>query len=74
MYTYLEGVVDLDVGVGETDGSAVVGHNVGDLVLAEGLLGDLAEFEAGLVSVDSVWHESSLDVLEDSEVLVGLLD
>ena len=58
----------------ESDGSGVVGDNVRDLVLSDELLGDLAKFEAGLVSVDSVWHESSLDVLEDSEVLVGLLD
>jgi len=38
----LHGVVDLDVGVGETDGPAVVGDDVGDLVLANALLAHLA--------------------------------
>jgi len=38
----LDGVVDLDVGVGETDGPAVVGDDVGDLVLANALLAHLA--------------------------------
>lgn len=74
VYTYLEGVVDLDVGVGETDGSAVVGHNVGDLVLAEGLLGDLAELEACLVDIDGVGLEATFDVVENAEVLTGLGD
>lgn len=74
MYTYLEAVVDLDVGVGEADGSAVVGHNVGDLVLADGLLGDLAELEAGLGGVDGVGLEAALDVVENAEVLAGLGD
>jgi len=38
----LHGVVDFDVGVGETDGPAVVGDDVGDLVLANALLAHLA--------------------------------
>ena len=74
MYTYFEGVVDLDVGVGETDSSTVVGHNVGDLVLAEGLLGDLAELEACLVDVDGVGLEATFDVVENAEVLASLGD
>lgn len=70
----LDGVVDLDVWVRESDGSTVVGDDVWNLRLADLLLGDLAEFEFSFLGVHSVWLEFSLDVIEDSEVLVGLLD
>lgn len=72
--TYLDAVVDLDVGVGETDGSAVVCHNIWDLVLAKCLLGDLAELEAGLGGVDGVGLEATFDVVENAEVLASLGD
>lgn len=58
----------------ESDGSTVVGDDVWNLRLADLLLGDLAEFEFSFLGVHSVWLEFSLDVIEDSEVLVGLLD
>ena len=74
LQTYLDGVVDLDVWVRESDGSSVVGDDVRNLSLADLLLGDLAELEFSLLGVNSVWLESSLDVIEDSEVLVGLLN
>jgi len=60
--------------VGEADGSAVVGYNVGDLVLAEGLFGYLAELESSLVDVNGVGLEATFDVVEDAEVLTGLGD
>ena len=68
----LDGVVDLDVGVGETDGSAVVGHNVGDLVLADLLLGNFAELEGGLLDVNGVGLEATLDVVEHAESFASL--
>jgi len=67
----LDGVVLLDVGVGETDGTAVVGHNVWDLVLAEDLLGNLKELELGLSGVNGVGDEATLGVVEHAEVLGG---
>jgi hypothetical protein len=70
----LHGVSLLDVGMGVSDGSAIVGHDVRNLVLADSLLDDLAELEAGFFGVNSVWLESTLGVEKDSEVLVGLLD
>jgi hypothetical protein len=70
----LDGVVDLDIWMRESDGSTVVGDDVWNLRLADLLLGDLAEFEFSLLGVHSVWLESSLNVIEDSEMLVGLLD
>jgi len=70
----LDGVVDLDIWMRESDGSTVVGDDVWNLRLADLLLSDLAEFEFSLLGVHSVWLESSLNVIEDSEMLVGLLD
>lgn len=58
----------------ETDGSAVVGDNVWNLVLAKNLSLDLAEFEAGLFRINAMRLEASLDVVKNAEVLVGLLD
>ena len=58
----------------ESDGSSVVGNDVWNLGFADLLLSDLAELEGGFFSINSVWLESSLDVDEDSEVLVGLFD
>ena len=72
--TYLHSVVSLDVWVWEADGSSVVGHNVWDFVLAELFLGNFAELELSLRCVNANWLESSLDVVEDTEVLVSLWD
>lgn len=58
----------------ETDGSAVVGNNIWNLVLSEDLSLDLAEFEAGLLCFDTVRLEASLDVVKNTEVLASLLD
>jgi len=60
--------------VRESDGSAVVGDDVGDLVFAHGLPLDGGELERGLLSVDLVSLVATLGVVEDSEVLTGLLN
>lgn len=60
--------------MGVADGSSVVGNNVGNLVLTHGLLHDLAELEGGFLVVNSVGHEASLDVVENTEVLASLDD
>merc|ERR1712166_63407 len=70
----LDGVVLLNVGVGETDGTAVVGNNIWDLVLAENLSGDFAELEGSLLGVDGVGLEAALNVVENAEVLASLVD
>jgi len=67
-------VVLLDVWMGEADGSAVVGDNIGNLVLAKDLSLDLAEFECGLFSINAVRLEASLNVEKNAEELASLLD
>ena len=57
-----------------SDGSAVVGDNVGNLVLAHGPALDGAELECCLLGVDLVSLEATFSVVEDSEVLSGLLN
>lgn len=70
----LHSVVLLDVWVWVADGSSVVGHNVWDFVLSELLLLNLKELEVCFSGVDFNWLEASLDVIKDTEVLVGLWD
>lgn len=70
--TYLDSVVLLDVRVWEADGSAVVGNNVWDLVLAENLSLDSAKLELSLLLINLVGLETTLDVVKDAEVLTGL--
>lgn len=56
------------------DSSAVVRHDVRNLVRADGLVDDLAQLEASLLLVDGVGHVLALDVPEHSEVLASSLD
>lgn len=70
----LEGITDLDFRVGESDGSGVVGNDVGDLVGTNSLSGDLQEFVLSFFLVEGLEDESTLGVVEDSEGLVGLFD
>lgn len=58
--------------MGEADGSAIMSHDVGNLVLAEGLALNLAKFEVCLFLIDTNRHEAALDVIEHAEVLTSL--
>jgi hypothetical protein len=60
--------------VGETDSPAIVSNDIRDLVLANRLLGHLAEFEAGFFVSDAVGLEASLNIVQDAVVLAGLPD
>jgi len=70
----LDSVVDFDSWVRVSDGSAVVGDDVWDTLGTELVTTDLAELEVGLLRGDSVDGESTLDVVEESEVLAGSLN
>ena len=60
--------------MGETDGSAVVGNNVRDLVGTNALSLDSAKLETGFFGVNSDWLEAALDVVEHTEELTSLVD
>jgi len=66
-------ITNLDFGVGESDGSGVVGNDVGDLVGTNSLGSNLQELELSFFLVEWLEDESTLGVVKDSEGLVGLL-
>lgn len=72
--TYLNRIVLLDIGVWVSDGSTVVGDDVGDLVLSHSLSLNAAELERGLLGVDLMGLVSALHVVENSEVLSSLFN
>jgi len=58
----------------EPNGSSIVSDNVWDLLLADFLLENFAEFETAFFSIYSMGKESSFAVKEDSEVFIGLFN
>lgn len=70
----LDSVVDPDKRIGITDCSAVVGDNVGDTTGTKSDLANLEEFVGGLFGGDAVDGETTLDVVEETEVLARLLN
>ncbi len=70
----LHSVVDLDEGVGVTDGAAIVGDNVWHALRANADLLHLQELVGSLFGGDAVNGEAALDVVEETEVLARLLD
>ena len=68
----LDGVVDLDVRVGVTDGAAIVGGDVRDSLLGQSLLLDAAKLEVGLLVVKGVEGETALGVVKHAEAVLAL--
>ena len=69
-----ESITLVDFGVGVSDGSSVMGYDVGDLVGSNSLALDLQQFDLGLCLLDLDEGESSLNIVEHPVVLVGLND
>lgn len=67
-------VVDFDCWVGVSDSSSVVSDDVWDTLGTELMSSDFTEFECSLFRGDSVDGESSLDVVEESEVFARFLN
>jgi len=70
----LDGIQNGNSGVGESDGTAIVSDNIGDLVGADRLLGDLAELVLGFFLTNVSKNESSLYVIKNSVKFASLLD
>jgi hypothetical protein len=69
-----DGVSFSDVGVWESNGSRVVGDDVGDLVGSDGSGFDFKKFVVGFCVFDLDEDESSLDVVEESVAFSGFYD
>jgi len=70
---YLDGIVDLDIRVGVTKGTSIVGDGNGDLLGGNIHLLDTAKLVLGLVLVDTVEDETSLGIVEKTETVTRLL-
>jgi len=70
----LDCVVLLDVGVGETDSTTVVGNNVWDITLSKNLSLDLAKLELGFFGINAMGLETTLNVVEYTEVFTSLVN
>ena len=70
----LNSVVLLNVRVGESDSSAVVGNNEWDLVLTDRLSLDLKQFEGTFFLVNAVGLETTLNIDEDSEKFTSFIE
>jgi len=70
----LNGVIDVDFRVGESESSTVVSDNVRDLVGANSLLGDLAELVFSFFGTNVSEDESALNIVENSVKFTSLLD
>lgn len=70
----LDGIESLDQGVGESKRSVVVSVSVGNSSSGGLDMGDLGKLVLGLFSRDGLKDESTLGVIEKSEVFSGLLD
>jgi len=69
----LDGIVNVDLRIRVTDSATVVGHKVGDTTASHGQLGHTAQLELSLLGGDTVHNKAALLVVEDAEVLAGLL-
>ena len=69
-----DGVTFSDFGVGESDGSGIVGNDVGDFVGSDGSGFDFTELVVGFGIFNFDDHVSALDVIEKSIVFSGFGD
>ena len=70
----LDGIVDLNERVGVTNGSPVVGDNVGDTFATDSNSADLEEFVGGFLRGDAVDGKAAFHVIEEPEVFPRFLD
>ena len=68
----LDGISLGDLGIGEADGPGVVGDDIGFLVGTHNASLDLEQLELGLSLFQLDEREPALDVIEQSEALIGL--
>ena len=70
----LDGISFVDFRMGDSNGSSVAGDDVGDFVGTNSFFGNLQQFEFSFRIFYFDKGESSLDIIEDSVVLIGFSD
>lgn len=70
----LDGVVGANARIGVANGSAVVCNDMGNTTETQSDTLHLEKLVIGFLGGDTVDGEATLDVVDDAEVLVGLLD
>ena len=70
----LDSVVNSDMGVGITDGSAIVGDDVGNSTVADGDATDFQELVGRFLRCDAVDGETALNIIEETEVFSRFFD
>jgi len=68
------GVVDFDERIGVANGTTVVGDDMRDTATTNGYATDLQELVGGFFGGDTVDGETTLDIVQETEVLSGLFD
>lgn len=69
-----DGIVHSDHGVGITNCTSVMGDNIGHASVSESDLFYLEEFISRFLRVNPVDNKAALDIVQQSEVIVRLLD
>ena len=70
----LHSVVDLDGWIRITDRASVVCDDVGDTLSTEGYFADLEKFVGSFLGGDAMNSESTLDIVEQTEMFARLFD
>jgi len=70
----LDAIIDSNKGIGVSNGSSVVKNNIRNSLGSNSQLLNLAELVLGLIGRDGLKNESSLGVVQESEILTSLLD
>lgn len=70
----LDGIVSLDEGVGVTDGATVVGDDMRNASVTDSNTADFKKLVGGFLRGNTVNSETTLDIVEQTEVLARLLN
>ena len=65
----LDGIVNLNSGIRETNSTSIVSYNEGDLLVGNLTLDNLAKLELSFVFINAVENETSLNIIKKTETI-----
>jgi len=71
---HLYSVIHLNERISVANGAAIMGGNVGDLLLSDLLLVDAAKLVANLLIIDAVESKAALGIVEQAELITRLFN